>query len=185
MPLQPPRTWIVGETVTAAMLNQEIRDQVNALIGDVDYVHKTADESVISSTTVQNDNHLLVSVAANAEYEIVTQLGVTGSAAGDIKTRWTIPSGATTQRFCRGPDTSSTGSTAATTIRCVALTNGHATEINYGLFSTSDLSWIEERMYVVVAGTAGVVQLQWAQNASTATNTTVKAGSYITVRRTA
>lgn len=176
---------MVGETVTAALMNAEIRDQFNALINDWDTVHKTADESVISSTTMQNDNHLLVSVAANAEYEIELQMAANGSAAGDIKLQWTIPSGATTQRFCRGPDTSSAGSSAATTIRCNGVTNGHGTAINYGLFSTSEQSWIEERMYIVTAGTAGVVQLQWAQNASTATNTTVEAGSYISYRRTA
>lgn len=28
-----PRTWVVGETVTAAMLNQEIRDQLNSFFG--------------------------------------------------------------------------------------------------------------------------------------------------------
>lgn len=28
-----PRTWVVGETVTAAMLNTEIRDQINSILG--------------------------------------------------------------------------------------------------------------------------------------------------------
>lgn len=27
-----PRTWVVGETVTAALMNQEIRDQVNSIL---------------------------------------------------------------------------------------------------------------------------------------------------------
>ncbi|MFB7285429.1 hypothetical protein [Actinacidiphila glaucinigra] len=27
-----PRTWVVGETVTAAILNQEIRDQINSML---------------------------------------------------------------------------------------------------------------------------------------------------------
>jgi len=28
-----PRTWVVGEVVTAALLNQEIRDQLNSFLG--------------------------------------------------------------------------------------------------------------------------------------------------------
>jgi hypothetical protein len=28
-----PRTWVVGETVTAALMNQEIRDQWNSVVG--------------------------------------------------------------------------------------------------------------------------------------------------------
>jgi hypothetical protein len=28
-----PRTWVVGETVTAALMNQEIRDQLNSFFG--------------------------------------------------------------------------------------------------------------------------------------------------------
>ena len=28
-----PRTWVVGETVTAALMNQEIRDQFNSFLG--------------------------------------------------------------------------------------------------------------------------------------------------------
>ncbi|WP_406000681.1 hypothetical protein [Streptomyces sp. NBC_00829] len=31
--LATPRTWVVGETVSATMLNAEIRDQFNILIG--------------------------------------------------------------------------------------------------------------------------------------------------------
>ncbi|MGW6418852.1 hypothetical protein [Streptomyces sp. NPDC055055] len=32
MPLAVPRTWVVGEVVTAAYMNAEIRDQINALL---------------------------------------------------------------------------------------------------------------------------------------------------------
>lgn len=185
MPLATPRTWVVGETVTAALMNQEIRDQFNDVIADLDTVHKTADESVTSSTTLQNDNHLLVSVLANSEYEIIVRMAVNGGASGDVKMAWTVPSGTTGQRFSSGPAVSSATSTADTTVRASGLTDSFTTEINYGVFSTGQQSFIEETLYVVTAGTAGTVQLQWAQNASSATATTVEAGSYITVRRTA
>lgn len=185
MPLASPRTWVVGETVTAALMNAEIRDQMNALIADVDYVHKTADESVASSTTLQNDNHLLVSVLANSEYEIIVRIAVNGAASSDFKMAWTLPAGCTGQRFSSGPAVSSATSTADTTTRASGLTNSFGTEINYGVFSTGQLSFVEEILYVVTSGTAGTVQMRWAQNASSATATTVVAGSYIVVRRTA
>lgn len=185
MPLAVPRTWVVGETVTAALMNAEIRDQFTALRADTSTVQKTADESVTSSTTLQNDNHLLVSVLTSAQYEIIVRLAVNGGASGDFKMAWTMPAGVTGQRFSAGPAVSSATSTADTTVRASGLTSSFTTEINYGVFSTGQLSFIEETLYVVTAGTAGTVQLQWAQNASSATATTVVAGSYITVRRTA
>lgn len=185
MPLATPRTWVVGEVVTAALMNAEIRDQFNDLIADNASAHKTADEPVTSSTTLQNDNHLLVSVAANAEYEIIVRLAVNGGASGDFKMAWTVPSGTTGQRFSSGPAVSSATSTADTTVRASGLTDSFTTEINYGVFSTGQQSFIEEILYVVTAGTAGTVQLQWAQNASSATATTVEAGSYMTVIRKA
>ena len=185
MPLATPRTYVVGEVMTAAILNAEIRDQFNALIADFQQVYKTADESVTSSTVLQNDNHLLVSLAANARYEVIVRLAVNGASSGDVKTAWTMPAGVTSQRYSFGPDVSSATSTAGTTVRASTITNGHLVEINYGVFSTGQQSYIEETLYVITAGTAGTCQLQWAQNASSATATTVEEGSYITARRIA
>ncbi|MEU0716846.1 hypothetical protein ABZ498_06645 [Streptomyces lavendulocolor] len=183
MPLATPRTWVVGEVVTAALLNAEIRDQMNQLISDRQTVYKTADESVTSSATLQNDNHLLVSLAANAEYIITVRLAANGASSGDIKTAWTFPAGTTTQRFCRGPAVSSATTTADTTVRASGITNGHLVEINYGVFTTGQQSYIEETLYVFTSGTAGTGQLQWAQNVSSATATTVEEGSFITAER--
>ncbi|MFJ2477126.1 hypothetical protein ACIOWI_29830 [Streptomyces sp. NPDC087659] len=117
LPLATPRTWGVGEVVTAALMNAEIRDQMNALRNAEEIVIKPSLESVTSSTTMQNDNHLLASLAANALYKLTAYLAVTGSATGDFKCAWTLPSGATAPaRFCRGPSVSTTGSTADSTL---------------------------------------------------------------------
>lgn len=55
-----PRTWTTGETVTAAMLNEQIRDNGNYLktqsdIADYEQIKDvvTADGSVVSNTTVE------------------------------------------------------------------------------------------------------------------------------------
>lgn len=154
-------------------------------IGQTRYVKKTADESVTSSTTLQNDDALVVSLAANAEYELTLYLAVNGSAAGDVKTAWSMPASTTGQRFEFGPDTSSATSSAGTAVRASCLTDGFATEINYGTFATGQQSFIMEVLYITTAGTSGNAQLQWAQNASSATATTVEAGSYLKITRVA
>lgn len=154
-------------------------------IGQRRFVKKTVDEGVTSSTTIQNDDALVVSLAANAEYELTCWVAANGSASGDIKMAWSLPAGVTGQRYCLGPDTSSATSTAATTMRASCLTDSFTTEINYGVFATNQQSLILETLYITTAGTAGNAQLQWAQNASSATATTVEAGSYIRIERVA
>ncbi|MER7814089.1 hypothetical protein [Streptomyces sp. NPDC096153] len=185
LPLATPRTWVVGEVVTAALMNAELRDQMNALRNAEEVVIKPSDEPLTSSTSMQNDNHLLASLAANALYVLTARLAVTGSATGDFKMAWTLPSGATAPaRFSRGPSVSTTGSTADSTLtRLSFLAGSHAVQVNYGVFNTSDPTFVEEVLYIDTAATAGTAQLTWAQNASSATATTVVAGSFIECRR--
>jgi hypothetical protein len=154
-------------------------------VGQVRVVEKTADEPVTSSTTLQNDNDLVVSVVANAKYEIVLYAAINGAASGDVKLAWTVPASATGQRYSTGPAVSSATSTADTTVRASSVTDSFTTEINYGVFSVGQQSFIQETLYITTAGTAGNVQLQWAQNASSGTATTVEAGSYMKVTRVA
>src|SRR5690348_15724965 len=65
-------------------------------------VIKGADESVTSSTTLQNDDALLVTLTANATYVFSLFLNYQGGTQGssDIKVAWTFPTG-TTMRYCR------------------------------------------------------------------------------------
>ncbi|MFF7200527.1 hypothetical protein [Streptomyces sp. NPDC008141] len=186
MPLATPKTWVVGEVVDAAELNTEVRAQFQSIIDDYQFVKKTADEPLPSSATLQNDNHLLGSMAANAKYLVIARLAVNGPSGGDFKMAWTMPTGTTvSQRFCRGPAVSSASSTADTTVRSSGINGGHLVEINYGLFTTGTQSFIEEILHVETAGTAGTCQLRWAQNISSATATTVELGSWLEIRRVA
>ncbi|WP_328860881.1 hypothetical protein [Streptomyces sp. NBC_00306] len=186
MPLATPKTWVVGEVVDAAELNAEIKAQFQSLIDDYQLIPKTANETITSSATLQNDNHLLGSMAANAVYLVTVRLAVNGASGGDFKMAWSMPTGTTaSQRFCFGPDVSSAASTAGTTVRASGITNGHLVEINYGLFTTGTQSYIEETLRVETASTAGTCQLRWAQNAISATGTTVEAGSWLEIKRVA
>jgi len=51
MPLPAPRTWTAGETVTAAMLNVDIRDAINWLLNPPYlHVYQTAAQSLATGT---------------------------------------------------------------------------------------------------------------------------------------
>src|SRR5690606_18086867 len=66
------------------------------------FVVKSTNESVSSSTTLQNDNELSVSLTANRAYEVSGVLRVSGSTSGDIKLSWTGPSGSTMYAVVHG-----------------------------------------------------------------------------------
>lgn len=155
-------------------------------IGARSYVRKTADESVTSSTTLQNDNELLLAASANCTYTFRVWIMATDAtdANGDIKFGFTFPTGATCHFSGKGPhsllasgafgdgeyiarNTATSGSSVAT----------------YGL--TTSVIGIELTGLLIVGGTAGNLQLQWAQNSSDANATTVQAGSFMTLERVA
>ncbi|QYX81524.1 hypothetical protein [Streptomyces akebiae] len=54
-------------------------------MGQVQYARKTADQSKTSTTTLGNDIHLFLPVAANATYNLFLLCIFSGSTMGDIK----------------------------------------------------------------------------------------------------
>lgn len=156
-------------------------------IGARSFVRKTADESLTSNTTLQNDDALTLAVAANATYTFrVWMLAVDATDAnGDIKFGFTFPTGATCHFSGKGPHSLLAGGGAfgdGEYIGRNTATSG-STIASYGL-STSIVG-IELTGLLIVGGTAGNLQLQWAQNASDANATTVQAGSFMTLERVA
>lgn len=141
---------------------------------------KQAAQSVTSSTTLVDDDTLWVPLEADATYLVTLTLAVTGATAGDVKTAWTIPSGATGQRACLGLAGASTSATASdASNRSTTWT----ASVPYGVTTTA--STVMEDGTITTAAAAGVLRLQWAQNASSGTATIVEAGSYLQVERLA
>jgi hypothetical protein len=143
--------------------------------------YKTATETVTSSTTLQNDDQLFLPVAVNARYIFDSALFYTGAAspAGDLKLSFSGPAGATMKWANRGVNSSGLSqynvvveTLAAGSPRAVG-TNG-ATEMAAFPMGT-----------VTTSSTSGNLQLQWAQNASSATGTALLAGSVIRLVRIA
>lgn len=159
---------VAGEALTSALL-QSMLEQVG---------YKASDQGVTSSTVLQNDTALLVPLAANAKYEfdakIVYKGGTTGSS--DLKLGWSVPSGVTIaggiEAVANPLGVALLYMTQASTL--FSATNGTGNPFPIRLWGT-----------VTTSATTGNLQLTWAQNTSSATATTVMAGSLLTARRVA
>ncbi|MFF5445500.1 hypothetical protein [Streptomyces sp. NPDC012888] len=72
-PVDTPRTWVVGEVVTAALMNAEIRDQFSGLAG------------ILCSTQVVNASFALASHASN-----YTAISYTGISSSNDTSMWNV-----------------------------------------------------------------------------------------------
>ena len=167
---EPPRTWTDTELVTASIMNTHVRDQFKTTPHLLAY--KSADESLNTNTTLQDDDHLFFSVAANEIWHIKLNLFFTDASAGtaDIKLAFTWPASATGGFY--------------TVFQNAGGTLAYRQWESSG--SATDLSGDNATALVViegvleVAGTSGTFRLQWAQNTSNASNVTVEKGSILT-----
>jgi hypothetical protein len=137
-------------------------------------VRKTADESVTSSTTMQDDNHLLFAIGANEVWAFEMYVFYHGAAAGDISFALSVPSGATYRRGQMGLATGATTDTAD--VRIVSVTTGSS---GLGAINTSEQAMAIHTGVVVNGVNAGFVTLQWAQASISGTATTVLTNSYL------
>lgn len=145
------------------------------------YISKAANESVTSSTTLQNDDHFAFAVAASAFYTLegyVMYDGGAGGAVGDLKCDFTVPSGASFTWTNFGTNTGGltqyNAATQAATVARAMPTNGGTASISFQL-----------KGYLNTAGTSGTLQFRWAQNTSSATAVVVYASSWMVLTRIA
>jgi hypothetical protein len=143
-----------------------------ATAATVKSVRKSSDQTVTSSTTLVNDSQLKFAVAANETYIFQAWL-YTYAADGtpDIKVTFTGPSGST---VLWSSSQVIFNAAAATTLTSVN-TGGTSAD----LFVDANNRAIQLYGTISNGATAGDVQLQWAQNTSSANGTSVKAGSSI------
>lgn len=177
-----PRTWVASEVVTAAMLNQHVRDNLNALNG---YVRKTADQSVTSSIVLVNDSVLSLAIPAPGTYVIDTYLIASSAAnsAGDINVGFGFPTG-TLDFFCIGAiDPALTAGSIGTVNNNAILTATSGTSV-IGLGLSTSINGIHVHANFV-ATASGTLNFMWCQNSSNASASTVKAGSHMTMRQVA
>jgi hypothetical protein len=133
---------------------------------------KASDESVSSSTTLQDDDDLVLSLAANTTYHI--QMHAIWNAAAstpDVKYAFVAPASTTFQ----GSATSAVGGTGVSS----QVYDESSSSISLNISGDGRYSWTNADITVTTAGTAGDFKLQWSQNISSGAATTCKASSWI------
>jgi len=143
-----------------------------------DIAVKSSATSRASTTTLTADPHLVVSLEANAVYEFDLDLSYNGGTNGssDLKFAFTGPSGY-----------SMTFGTLLVAIPAgVTLGGGtQASTLVSGSVGTSTPLYARVSGTVTTSTTAGSLTLTWAQNTSSATNTTLTTGCKMRVKRQA
>lgn len=133
-----------------------------------------------SSTAMQNATDLSFYAEASRVYLIKALLSYDGATGGDIRIAWSVPSGATMERWIRAPQVGITDNqnTSIIMIRRAAATQQIAGAP--GGVSSTYTSW-EEDVILRMDTTPGTVQLQFGQGTSSGTVTTLKEESTLIV----
>ena len=159
-----------GRRLTAAMLR--------AAIGDP--ARKTANESVTSSTVLQADDQLFLSVTINATYLFDSFIIADGAAAGGLKMQFTGPSGAVFNWGAFGVNFGGALNDYDVVMQTLAAGAPRAVGLN-----GATAMCCQPKGVLTTAGNSGTFQFNWAQNTSSVTATRVLALSYIRLIRIA
>jgi hypothetical protein len=147
-------------------------------IADTISVLKSVNETIQSSTVLQDDDELFFAVGANERWEFEFVIGYDASAAADFK-------------FALGLPLNGGASGHVESLVVGANVTEFLPDLQVSTFSAgsgtgpSNIEPVRIRGFYVGGITAGNVKLQWAQTTSEATNTSVRAGSFLVARRVA
>lgn len=143
---------------------------------------KAADTSTASSIVLVADPDLLLPVAATSEYEVTLHVIYTAGGTGLITVGFTGPAGATFDWYTDGlANTVTATDSGIATFLARALTD--TKNLGAAGAATPVVTRISGRL--VTSVTAGTLTFRWAQSVSSATGTTVKAGSFMVLRQIA
>lgn len=133
-------------------------------------IQKTIDQSIISNTTLADDNTLFFTMEANESYTIELLAFYSSPSAQVIK--FTFNGTSTPVKVLGNVNITGSGSSA--------LTNNFFTAYTTTYTATSQTNGLIKAWILVQNGTnSGTFSFQWAQNASSTTPLTVLGGSYI------
>lgn len=149
---------------------------------DFQLVRKTANETVTSSTTLQDDDHLTLPIGANETWEFEFVLAVWGHSSGDFLASIVAPAGAAGKWHGIGPEIGVSSNVGQTNWRAET---AFGSTRSYGLNSAEASFTILLKGIVRNGANAGDLKLQWAQLVAHATGTVIVADSYLVARRVA
>lgn len=170
-------------TVLADDLPLSVLDSRFVAATSVVIARKTADEGPLASnTTLQNDDHLKLTLGANDVWTFRGLLIYDGGSAGDFQMAFTAPAGAVLNWTVVAARTTDAAVTSVGFSSSVQVGSGTAKSI--GTFGSGVKTAAVISGVVRTTGTAGDLQLQWAQAVSDATGATVYTDSYLEGRKT-
>lgn len=145
------------------------------------YIVKGADQTLTASTTLQNDSALLTpTLPPNSTWEVAALIAYDDSAAGDFKIAWSHPASST---FVWNGSGCGLGAATSPVTMSGFIGSATSTATYGGVGAGTEIPVVVQGVLTVT--TAGVLQLQWAQNTSDPATLTVRAGSYLRLKRLA
>lgn len=159
-----------GQTLTASILS--------TLIGEVRprRVRKSADETLSNSTSLQDDDELVLSVVSGVTYQLKCLIYYGAGTTADFKAAFTHPGG-TLEYAVACLDT------AAATSQTVSLAEASGSAKSFGGAGVASFRYLwYDGMYACTS--SGSLQFQWAQNSAVVESTVVKAGSFLWLKQT-
>lgn len=148
-------------------------------VGGRTFVRKTADETVTSSSTYQDDDQLSLAVVSGAVYRVEGYIVYQTVSAAGINLRLTGPTGTGLWTFFAV--NVSGGTTDSGAVRTAPGSNG--TGNGYLGGSGTNMSAFLRGTFLPTA--SGTLQLAWSQNNSNATGTILRANSWLELVRVA
>jgi len=149
-------------------------------------VVKPVDESVSNSSTYQDDDHMFMSVEANAQYMLEVFLRYNAPSNGvDLITAWSYPSGTTFAWSPLGQNAGQPPNRDDSTLQVISVTEGATAFVDLSGYDGGDAVAYLRGIFVRVGGTGGTVRFRWAQGGPSGSPTIIRAGSYLHARRVA
>lgn len=163
-------TWNGSATVPT---KNAIRDKIETMFTET-VKYKTAQQDLTSDNTLNNDADLVVAVAASTKYRVNgTVRFFSASGAPDAQMAFTVPTGTTMDIMV---DTVRNGAAGDTAFLNTSGTGTGLLVIGAGGDAVVHFSGV-----IQVSTTAGNLQLQWAQNTSDGTATSMNRGSWMSI----
>lgn len=151
--------------------------QFNSWLVNGNFARMTSNQPVTSSTTLVTATDLSIPCEANAIYVMMARLTYSAATAGDMKVLFRTPTSATFQ----GVGTCFVvGASSQTEVQNLPY-GGNASEI-WGSLGTGT-NWGFVNGLLITAGTAGNFSVEFAQNTSNATSTSINTNSHVWLYR--